>query len=98
MRQADVYVCRSGARGPRGLDRLQKRRGKDSNEHGVPNEEDLPKVRRQLEEGRRFWKLAREFAEVSDELSRRKLSEAPAKAEAKKGASRRLSFPGTGRS
>jgi len=64
----------------------------------VPNEEDLPKVRRQLEEGRRFWKLAREFAEVSDELRRRKLSEAPAKAEAKKGASRRLSFPRTGRS
>jgi len=28
-------VCRSGARGPRGLDRLQERRGKDSNEHGA---------------------------------------------------------------
>jgi hypothetical protein len=55
----------------------------------VPNEEDLPKVRQQLEEGRRFWKLAQEFAEVSDELSRRKLSEASAKGEAKKGASRK---------
>jgi hypothetical protein len=57
----------------------------------VPNEEDLPKVRGQLEEGRRFWKLAQEFAEVSDELSRRKLREAEAKAEAKKGASRKSS-------
>ena len=57
----------------------------------VPNEEDLPKVRQQLEEGRRFWKLAEEFAEVSDELSRRKLSEAEAKATAKKGASRKSS-------
>ena len=57
----------------------------------VPNEEDLPKVRQQLEEGRRFWKLAQEFAEVSDELSRRKLSEAAAKATAKKGALRKSS-------
>jgi hypothetical protein len=57
----------------------------------VPNVEDLPKVRQQLEEGRRFWKLAEEFAEVSDELSRRKLSEAGAKATAKKGASRKSS-------
>jgi hypothetical protein len=57
----------------------------------VPNEEDLPKVRQQLDEGRRFWKLAEEFAEVSDELSRRKLSEASAKGEAKKGASRKSS-------
>jgi hypothetical protein len=55
----------------------------------VPHEEDLPKVRQQLEEGRRFWKLAGEFAEVSDELSRRTFSEAEAKAEAKKGASRK---------
>ena len=57
----------------------------------VPNEEDLPTVRQQLEEGRRFWKLAEEFAEVSDELSRRRLSEAGAKATAKKGASRKSS-------
>lgn len=57
----------------------------------VPNEEDLPRVRQQLEEGRRFWRLAQEFAEVSDELSRRKLSEASAKGEAKKGASRKSS-------
>jgi len=57
----------------------------------VPDEEDLPTVRQQLEEGRRFWKLAQEFAEVSDELSRRKLSEAGAKATAKKGASRKSS-------
>jgi len=57
----------------------------------VPREEQLPLVRQQLEEGRRFWKLAEEFAEVSDELSRRKLSGASAKADAKKGASRRSS-------
>jgi hypothetical protein len=57
----------------------------------VPDEEDLPTVRQQLEEGRRFWKLAEEFAEVSDELSRRRLSEAGAKATAKKGASRKRS-------
>ncbi len=57
----------------------------------VPHEEDLPKVRQQLEEGRRFWKLAQEFAEISDELSRRKLTEAGAKATAKKGASRKSS-------
>jgi len=53
----------------------------------VPEEDQLPVVRRQLEEGRRFWKLAEEFAEVSDELSRRRLKEAEAKATAKKGAS-----------
>lgn len=53
----------------------------------VPNEKDLPMVRRQLEEGRRFWKLAEEFAETSDQLSRRRLTEAGAKATAKKGAS-----------
>ena len=57
----------------------------------VPNEEDLPRVRQQLAEGRRFWKIAEEFAETSDELTRRKLAEAEAKAEAKKGASRRSS-------
>jgi len=59
----------------------------------VPNEAELPKVKLQLEEGRQFWKLAQEFAEASDELSRRRLSEAPAKAEAKKGASRRSLRP-----
>ena len=53
----------------------------------VPHEEQLPLVRQQLEEGRRFWKLAEEFAEVSDELSRRRLSETEAKATAKKGVS-----------
>ena len=53
----------------------------------VPHEEQLPLVRQQLEEGRRFRKLAEEFAEASDELSRRRLSETEAKATAKKGAS-----------
>ncbi len=53
----------------------------------VPHDEQLPAIRQQLEEGRRFWRLAHEFAEASDELSRRRLGEAPAKAEAKKGAS-----------
>ncbi len=57
----------------------------------VPNEEDLPEVRRQLEEGRRFWKLAEEFAEASDELSRRRLKGAEAKATAKKGGSKKSS-------
>jgi hypothetical protein len=59
----------------------------------VPDEVHLPVVRQQLEEGRRFWKLAQEFAEVSDELSRRRLSEAGAEATAKKGASRKSSRP-----
>jgi hypothetical protein len=54
----------------------------------VPDEEDVPEVRRQLEEGRRFWKLAHEFAEASDELSRRRLKEAGADAPAKKGGSK----------
>ncbi len=53
----------------------------------VPKEEDLPMVREQLEEGRRFWKLAQELAEASDELSRRRLAEAAGRGEAKKGAS-----------
>jgi len=63
----------------------------------VPHEEQLPVVRQQLEEGKRFWRLAQEFAETSDELSRRRLAEAEAKATAKKGASRkslRLRSPG----
>lgn len=59
----------------------------------VPDEEDLPEVRHQLEEGRRFWKLAEEFAEASDELSRRRLKEAEAKATAKKGGSKKSSRP-----
>lgn len=59
----------------------------------VPNEEDLPEVRRQLEEGRRFWRLAQEFAEASDNLSRRRLQEAVAKATAKKGGSKKSSRP-----
>ncbi len=59
----------------------------------VPNEEDLPEIRRELEEGRRFWKLAEEFAEASDELSRRRLKEAEAKATAKKGGSKKSSRP-----
>jgi hypothetical protein len=59
----------------------------------VPDEEDLPEVRRQLEEGRRFWKLAEEFAEASDELSRRRLKETGADAPAKKRGSKRSSRP-----
>lgn len=57
----------------------------------VPNEEDLPEIRRQLEEGRRFWKLAEEFAEASDELGRRRLKETGAKATVKKGGSKKSS-------
>jgi hypothetical protein len=55
----------------------------------VPHHEDLALVRGQLDESRRFWKLTEEFAEASDELSRRRLAEAGAEATAKKGASRR---------
>lgn len=40
----------------------------------VPSEEQLDVVKQQLEEGRRFWKLAEEFAETSDELNRWRLS------------------------
>jgi len=72
---------------------ISKSTGRKTQMSTVPNEEDLPRVRQQLEEGRRFWKLAREFAEVSDELSRSRLVEAPAKKEAKKGASRKSSRP-----
>lgn len=57
----------------------------------VKDEEDLPLVRQQLEEGKRFWKLAREFADVSDELSRARLKGAFAEAEAEKGGSRKSS-------
>jgi hypothetical protein len=58
----------------------------------VPSEEQLDVVKQQLEEGRRFWKLAEEFAETSDELNRWRLSKqtAEAKATAKKGASKRF--------
>lgn len=57
----------------------------------VPSEEQLDVVKEQIEEGRRFWKLAEEFAEVSDELNRWQLAKqtAEAKATAKKGASKR---------
>lgn len=57
----------------------------------VKNEDDLAAVRGQLEEGRRFWKLAEEFAEASDELSRARLSGTSARAEGKKGGSRKSS-------
>jgi hypothetical protein len=52
-------------------------------------------VKQQLEEGRRFWKLAEEFAETSDELTRWQLAKqtAEAKATAKKGASKRFLRP-----
>lgn len=70
---------------------ISKRAGKRTVMSTVPNEDDLPKVRVQLEEGRRFWKLAEEFAEISDALSRRRLLQAEAKATAKKGASRKSS-------
>jgi hypothetical protein len=59
----------------------------------VPREEDIPEVRRQLEEGRRFRKLAEEFAEVNDELSRRRLQEAGVNGTAKKGGSKRSLKP-----
>ena len=59
----------------------------------VPDEENVSEVRRQLEEGRRFWKLAHEFAEASDELSRKRLKEAGANAPAKKGGSKKSSRP-----
>jgi hypothetical protein len=56
----------------------------------VPNEDQLDGVKQQLEEGRRFWKLAEEFAETSDELNRGLLAKqtAEAKATAKKKASK----------
>jgi hypothetical protein len=59
----------------------------------VANEDQLEKVRQQLEEGRRFWKLAQEFAEISDELCRGSLAKqtAEAKATAKKGGSKTFS-------
>ena len=60
----------------------------------VPREELLPVIRQQLDEGRRFRRLAEAFAETTDELSRRRLSEAEAKATAtKRGASRKSLKP-----
>jgi len=66
---------------------LQKGLRKNSDEHRT-SEEQLPVIEQQLAEGRRFWKLAEEFAEISDQLSRRRLlnEKAEAKATAKKGA------------
>ena len=92
-RRCGKPTCICAAPGQRGHGGwiISKSKGRKTVMSTVPNEEDLPAVRRQLEEGRRFWKLAEEFAEVSDELSRRKLSEATAKAAAKKGASRKSS-------
>ncbi len=56
----------------------------------VPREDQLDTVKQQLEEGRRFWKLAEEFAQTSDALGRGQLAKqtAEAKATAKKGASK----------
>ena len=65
----------------------------------VPSEEQLDVVKQQLEEGHRFWKLAEEFAETSDELNRWQLAKqmAEAKATAKKGASKRSLRPRSSR-
>lgn len=58
----------------------------------VADEELLPTVRAQLEEGRRFWHLCTEFAENCDELAKARLrQEAGAKATAKKGGSKKPS-------
>jgi hypothetical protein len=59
----------------------------------VPDEQHIPSVKRQLEEGRKFWKMAEQFAEASDEWSRRQLADevAGATAAAKKGASKKSS-------
>jgi hypothetical protein len=61
----------------------------------VPREEQLDLVNQQLEEGRKFWKLAEEFAQASDELSRWQLAKqtAEAKTTAKKGASKKSLSP-----
>ena len=72
---------------------ISKSKGRKTVMSTVPNEEDLPVVRQQLEEGRRFWRLAQEFADVNDELSRRRLFEAGAEATAKKGASKKSFKP-----
>jgi hypothetical protein len=58
----------------------------------VPDEQQIPGVKRQLEEGRKFWKVAEQFAEASDEWSRRQLADEVAEAAAaKKGASKKPS-------
>ena len=59
----------------------------------VPDEQHIPGVKRQLQEGRKFWKLAEQFAEASDEWSRRQLADevTDAAAAAKKGASKKPS-------
>jgi len=58
----------------------------------VPDEQLIPSVKRQLEEGRKFWKVAEQFAEASDEWSRRQLADEVADATAaKKGASKKPS-------
>ncbi|WP_051409295.1 DUF6788 family protein [Syntrophorhabdus aromaticivorans] len=72
---------------------ISKTAGRKTVMSTVPYEEQLSVVRQQLEEGRRFWRLAQEFADVSDELSRRKLAEAQAEVPAKKGASGKSSKP-----
>ena len=54
----------------------------------VPGEKLLPRVRAQLAEGQRFWRLCTEYAETNDELAKARLrEEAGAQATAKKGAS-----------
>ncbi len=65
----------------------------------VPSEGQLDVVKQQLEEGRKFWKLAEAFAQTSDELTRRQLAKqtAEAKATAKKGASKRFLRPRSSR-
>ena len=58
----------------------------------VPDEQLIPSVKRQLEEGRKFWKVAEQFAEASDEWSRRQLADEVVDATAaKKGASKKPS-------
>ena len=58
----------------------------------VPDEQHIPSVKRQLEEGRKFWKVAEQFAEASDEWSRRQLADEVVDATAaKKGASKKPS-------
>ena len=58
----------------------------------VRDEQQIPSVKRQLEEGRKFWKVAEQFAEASDEWSRRQLADEVVDATAaKKGASKKPS-------
>jgi hypothetical protein len=57
----------------------------------VPEVDQLELVRTQLDEGQRFWAIAEELAQVSDELSRERMAEhkAEARATAKKKGSKR---------